>query len=92
MPGPPAPIVQHTMSSIVLFARNVSRVMLVGLFSNERSGQHRRNYYAMLKGWCWEDDEYSLGLHLIDDHGSCEESDFETSEFIITLFILDDIL
>lgn len=61
---------------------------------SDRAGQHRRNYYAMLKDITnaltndiyRQDDEYSLGLHLIENHGLCDKDDFENSYI---LFILD---
>ena len=61
---------------------------------SDRAGQHRRNYYAMLKDITnaltndiyRKDDEYSLGLHLIEDHGLNDKNDFENSYI---LFILD---
>jgi hypothetical protein len=61
---------------------------------SDRAGQHRRNYYAMLKDITnaltsdiyRQDDEYSLGLHLIEDHGLNCKNDFENSYI---LFILD---
>ena len=36
-----------------------------------------------------QDDEYTLGLHLIEDHGLCNERDFEDSYKL--LFLLDTI-
>ena len=61
---------------------------------SDRAGQHRRNFYAMLKDITnaltnevyRQDDDYSLGLHLIEDHGLNEKNDFENSYM---LFILD---
>ena len=61
---------------------------------SERTGQHRRNYYAMLKDITnaltndiyRKDDEYSLGLHLIENHDLNSKTDFENT---YVLFILD---
>ena len=61
---------------------------------SDRLGQHRRNYYVMLKDinntltddLYRKDDEYSLGLHLIEDHGLNDKNDFVNSDI---LFILD---
>ena len=61
---------------------------------NERTGQHRRNFYAMLREpsenvlineLYRKDDEYSLGLHLIEEHGCSEQSDFENSYSVFIL-------
>ena len=54
---------------------------------SERAGRHCKNYYTMLKDFTnvlkndiyRQDDEFSLGLHLIEDHGCGEKSDFENS-------------
>ena len=61
---------------------------------NERAGQHRRNFYEMLRDitnalvseMYRKDDEYTLGLHLIEDHGLCNKTDFEN---VYSVFILD---
>jgi hypothetical protein len=61
---------------------------------NERLGQHRRNYYVMLKDinnaltddLYRKDDEYSLGLHLIEVHSLCDKNSFENS---FQVFIID---
>ena len=58
-----------------------------------RTGQHRRKYHDMLKDvhTCLlddkfrKDDEFSLGIHLLEDHNLCNKSDFNNYE----LFILD---
>jgi len=58
-----------------------------------RVGQHRRKYYDMLKNVHTaliddkfrKDDDFSLGLHLLEDHSLCNKSDFKNYE----LFILD---
>ena len=54
---------------------------------NERVGQHRRHFYVMPKDITnaltnklyRKYDEYSLALHLIEDHGLCDKVDFENS-------------
>ena len=38
---------------------------------------------ALLEDKFRKDDEYSLGLHLIEDHGFCNKSDFEKFEVFI---------
>ena len=62
---------------------------------NVRTGQHRRNFYDMLRQpreyvltneLYRTDDDYSLGLHLIESHGCVERTDFENS---YRMFILD---
>ena len=41
---------------------------------------------ALISAAYRKDDEYSLGLHLIEDHNLCQKSDFENS---YSLFILN---
>ena len=61
---------------------------------SDRTGQHRRNFFAMLKNITnaltndiyRKDDEYSLGLHLIEDHGLSDRINFENS---YELFLVD---
>ena len=61
---------------------------------NSRTAEHRRDFYNMLKNISnaltneiyRQDDKYSLGLHLIEDHGCCNNTDFDAS---YKLFILD---
>ena len=51
---------------------------------SDRTGQHRRNFYSMLRNITLaltdemyrKDDEYSLGLHLIENH-NLTKNDFE---------------
>ena len=75
--------VQHITSFTALFVLNAPNSKgYVGRTVqrlSERTGQHRRNLcsYTMLKDITntltndnyRQDDEYSLGLHLIEDHG-----------------------
>ena len=61
---------------------------------SDRTGQHRRNFYSMLKNiTCALTDEmyrkyyeYSLGLHLIENHNLTSKNDFENS---YKLFLLE---
>ena len=44
-----------------------------------RIGEHRRAYYNILNNKTWdpEDDDYAMGIHLAQDHGFDQKSDFE---------------
>ena len=61
---------------------------------NIRIGEHRRNFYSILKDLnsvlgnqlFRDDDDYSLGFHLIEDHNLCNKSDFSN---VYRVFILD---
>ena len=46
---------------------------------NIRLGEHRRAYYELLVGEepDPEDDDYAMGIHLMQDHGLCDKVDFE---------------
>ena len=54
---------------------------------NSRTAEHRRDFYNMLNNIhavssneiYRQDDKYSLGLHLIEDHGLCNKIDFQAS-------------
>ena len=60
---------------------------------NERVGQHRRNFYEMLRDinnalvneMYRKDDEYTLGLHLVEDHCLCNRTDFENNYRVFIL-------
>ena len=48
---------------------------------NIRIGEHRRAYYELLVGEepDPDDDDYAMGIHLMQDHGLCDKIDFENS-------------